>query len=161
MTAPILHLVCGKAASGKSTLSARLAEADGAVLLAEDALLSVLFGDAMVTLKDYAQCSARLKEAIRPLVLQLLARGIPVVLDFPANTVGQRDWLRGLIDEAGCAHKLHFLDVADDACKARLAERNRQGSHPFQLTERQFDEVTRHFIPPAADEGFDLVVHPA
>lgn len=56
---------------------------------------------------------------------QLLRAGITVVLDFPGNTPAQRGWFRELIDRAQSAHALHYLDVADDVCKAQLRERSR------------------------------------
>jgi predicted kinase len=43
----ILHMMCGKIASGKSTLSAQLAREGAAVVIAEDAWLDVLFADQM------------------------------------------------------------------------------------------------------------------
>lgn len=36
-TAPTLHLVCGKAAAGKSTLAGELGQGAGVVVIAEDA----------------------------------------------------------------------------------------------------------------------------
>jgi len=159
MSNATLHLMCGKAASGKSTLSANLAKEHGGVMLAEDDYLPALYGDVMVTLKDYVHYSGKLKEAMKPLVLQLLSNGISVVLDFPANTTWQRDWLRGLVEESGCSHKLHFLNVSNEECKARLMERNQQGTHPFPITEKQFDDLTSYFVPPSADEGFNITIH--
>jgi hypothetical protein len=46
-----------------------------------------------------------------------LREGLSVVLDFPANTVKWRSWMRSLIDQAHVAHELHFLDVSDAICK--------------------------------------------
>lgn len=42
---PTLHMICGKIAAGKSTLAARLAEADRTVLIAEDDWLGALYAD--------------------------------------------------------------------------------------------------------------------
>ena len=42
---PILHMLCGKIAAGKSTLAARLASAPETVLIAEDDWLNALFAD--------------------------------------------------------------------------------------------------------------------
>ncbi len=79
-----------------------------------------------------------------------------VVLDFQANTRNSRLWMRSLVNEARCHHQLHFLDVPDEICKARLLLRNAEGTHDFSVTEAQFDKVTAHFEPPSADEGFNL-----
>jgi len=42
---PMLHMVCGKIASGKSTLSAELACAPNTILVSEDAWLDALYGE--------------------------------------------------------------------------------------------------------------------
>lgn len=38
----------------------------------------------------------------------MLAKGVSVVLDAPANTVADRQWLSALADETGVQHRLHF-----------------------------------------------------
>lgn len=154
-----LHLVCGKIASGKSTLARSLAEAPQSVLISEDVWLSHLFGDEMRDIRDYVRCAAKLRDAIGPHIVDLLRSGVSVVLDFPANTRETRAWMRGLVDAAGVPHKLHYLDVPDAVCKARLHERNAAGSHEFNVSDEEFDRITRHFNPPALAEGFDIQVY--
>ncbi len=158
---PTLHLVCGKAAAGKSTLTARLGQAADTVVIAEDDWLAALYGDQMTAIADYVRCAARLRRAMGPHVVALLRAGVSVVLDFPANTPDARRWMRGLAEAAGAAARLHYLDVPDALCKARLRARNAGGDHPFALTEAQFDQLTRHFVPPAEDEGIPILRHPA
>ena len=154
---PTMHLVCRKIASGKSTLSIRLASAAQTVHISEDSLLAQLYPGQIASLADYAACAARLRAAIAPLCLQMLQAGASVVLDFPANTPASRAWMRELFQQAGTPHVLHYLDVTDAECKARLRQRNASGLHPFSTSEAQFDDITRHFVPPAASEGFHLV----
>ena len=154
---PTLHLVCGKIASGKSTLTTRLAGAPQTVRISEDSLLAQLYPGQIASLADYVACAARLRAAIAPLCLQLLQAGVSVVLDFPANTPASRAWMRELFQQAGTPHVLHYLDVTDEACKARLRQRNESGLHPFSTSEADFDAITRHFVPPATAEGFHVV----
>ena len=116
---PTLHLMCGKAASGKSTLAARLGAQPGTVILGEDGWLAALYTDRLNTLSDYARCAARLEAAIGPHVVALLGAGLSVVLDFQANTPARRDWMRTLIEASGADHLLHVLDVPDAVCLAR------------------------------------------
>jgi hypothetical protein len=82
---PTLHFLCGKMAAGKSTLSKKLAAGFDAVLICEDLWLSRLYGNEIHTFDDYLKYSARLKEVLSPLVLDLLRLGNSVVLDFPGN----------------------------------------------------------------------------
>lgn len=156
-----LHLICGKIAAGKSTLARSLAETPGTILIREDFWLSELYGDQMQTVADYVTFSAKLRTALEPHIVDLLKSGLSVVLDFPANTVEYRRWMRCLFETAGCAHQLHLLDVSDEICKDRLRKRNASGDHEFQVSEEQFDRVSRHFQPPSEAEGFRVRLHRA
>ena len=158
---PTLHLICGKAASGKSTLAAKLGQAAGTVVIAEDDWLTALFGSEMSSISDYVRCAAKLREAIGPHIVSLLKAGLAVVLDFPANTVATRAWMRGIAESANAAHQLHYLDVPNEICKARLRARNASGAHPFSVTDDQFEQLAKHFVVPSEQEGFDIVRHRA
>ncbi|QKZ05536.1 AAA family ATPase [Pseudomonas eucalypticola] len=153
-----LHLLCGKIASGKSTLAATLAEAPNTVRLSEDLWLARLYKEQLHSVADYVRCAALLRDAIGPHVQALLHVGVNVVLDFPANTPANRQWMRSLFEASGAAHVLHVLDVPDQVCKARLRERNAAGDHEFAASDEQFELISRYFSMPSAEEGFTLSV---
>lgn len=155
----VLHMLCGKIASGKSTLAAQLAARPRTVLVAEDIWLKTLFADELHSLEDYVRCSSKLRNAMEPHVAGLLDAGVSVVLDFAANTVRQRGWMRRIIESTEAVHQLHVLDVSDEVCLARLRARNAAGDHPFAVSEAQFHQFMSYFAAPTADEGFNLVVH--
>lgn len=150
---PMLHMLCGKIAAGKSTLAARLAQGDQTVLISEDTWLSGLYGDQMTTGADYERCATRLRGVMGPHVIALLRAGVSVVLDYPANTRDSRRWMRGLVDTAGADHCLHLLMPSDATCLERLRARNATGAHPFVVTEAQFHRFARFFEPPSPEEG--------
>lgn len=152
-----LHLLCGKIASGKSTLAATLAKVPGTVVLSEDRWLAALFKESMHSVEDYVHYAAKLRSAIQPHTVALLRAGVNVVLDFPANTPASRQWMMSVVTESGAAHQLHYLEVSDEVCKARLHQRNAQGEHDFAATEAQFDFITRYFVAPAEEEGFNIL----
>lgn len=154
-----LHLLCGRIAAGKSTLARSLAAQPATVLVEEDAWLAVLYPGEIQALPDYLQRTGRLKAMLGEHVVTLLRSGVSVVLDFPANTVAQRSWMRGLIQRSGAAHRLHLLDVPEQVCRSRLHLRNGAGTHPFATSDAQFDLISRHFVPPSPTEGFDLLRH--
>ncbi len=156
---PTLHLLCGKIAAGKSTLARELAANPQTVLISEDVWLAALFADQLTTGVDYLRCSKKLQQAMTPHVVALLAAGISVVLDFPANTTEQRVWMRALIAQTATAHQLHVLDLPDEVCLTRLHARNASGTHPFEVSDAQFRSFTKRFAPPTPEEGFCLVVH--
>src|SRR3974390_1678250 len=99
-TSATLMLLCGKMASGKSTLARKLANREKTVLLVQDDFLDALFPGEITDIQGFVKCSTRLKNALTPLVCALLSKGISVVLDFPANTKAQRAWFRELIERA-------------------------------------------------------------
>lgn len=156
---PMLHLFCGKIAAGKSTLAARLASREGTVLISEDEWLGALFSDQLATPRDYVHCALKLRAVIGPHAASLLNAGVSVVLDFPANTVETRQWMRGIIQATNVSHTLHLLDIPDELCLARLRTRNAQGDHAFSATEEQFRRFSNHFAAPSAEEGFNIKIH--
>lgn len=154
-----LYLLCGKIAAGKSTLARRLAERPATLLITMDHWMSLLFPTENRTIEDFSHLSARLRAAMGPHVVDILRQDLSVVLDFPANTVSWRSWMRSLITEADVADELHVLDVSDAICKERLRQRNAGGKHPYQVSEATFDLFMSYFVPPAPDEGFNVIVH--
>ena len=154
---PTLHLLCGKIASGKSTLSAKLGNAPGTIIVSEDPWLAALYANELHSVADYVRCSLKLKNAMKPHLVSLLKAGLSVVLDFPANTQTNREWMMSIIKESGASHRLHFLKVSDEICKDRLRARNEAGTHDFAASDQQFEVITRYFSAPTPDGGFDVI----
>ncbi|MGE0502926.1 MAG: AAA family ATPase [Rhizobiaceae bacterium] len=159
MTDATLHLLCGKIAAGKSTLARRLGESPATIVLSEDRWLARLYAGELTSMNDYLERADRLRETIAPHVVELLWAGVSVVLDFHANTLSSRAWMRDIIDRSGARHELHFLDSPDDICRARLRARNAAGAHDFAVSDEQFDLITSYFVAPTDDEGFNVVTH--
>jgi len=159
MPKAVLHMLCGKIASGKSTLAAKLTAEHGTIMIAEDEWLAALFGDQMKTGADFVRCSKALRQVTGPHVAELLTAGTSVVLDFQANTVEARQWMRGILDRTDASHQLHVFDTPDEVCLDRLRKRNAGGEHEFAATEAQFHQFSKHFVLPTPDEGFTIVRH--
>lgn len=155
-----LIFFCGKMAAGKSTLARELAARERAALLVQDEFAERLFPGEIVDIPSYAKYAGRLNSAIGPHVVALLTLGTSVVLDFPGNTRSQRAWFRGLFEEAGVAHELHFIDAPDAVCKRQLKQRSK-GLPPGTpwTSEAEFDMIMAHFLPPSKDEGFNVIRH--
>lgn len=155
-----LHMLCGKIASGKSTLAAKLGQQPGTLRLSEDEWLPPLFSDQMASGADYARCARKLRQVLGPHVAALLKAHVSVVLDFPANTLETRAWMRDILRDSGAADQMHVLIAPDEVLLARLQARNASGTHPFAATEEQFHRFSSHFTPPTAAEGITIVEHP-
>jgi predicted kinase len=154
-----LYLICGKIGAGKSTLARQLATRPATLLITMDDWMSILFPTENRTIEDFTLLSARLRAVMGPHVIDILRQELSVVLDFPANTVRWRAWMRSLISEANVAHELHVLDIPDAICKERLRRRNNSGKHQYAVDEATYDQFMSYFVLPTADEGFNVVFH--
>lgn len=155
-----LYFMCGKMAAGKSTFSKELARTHNAVLLNQDDWFTALYPGEILNIADYVRCSTRLRDALTPLIVDLLTRGTSVVLDHPGNTRKQRQWFRDLFERANVPHELHFIDAADATCKRQLRQRSAglpEGA-PW-TTDAEFDAITTYFEPPTGDENFNVIRH--
>jgi hypothetical protein len=108
-----------------------------------------LYGPELRTLADYFERCDRLRAPLAPHVVGLLRAGVSVVLDFHANTIRSRRWMRTLFEEAEASHQLHFLDVPDA----------RSAAGGDGVRDAEFDHVTSFFVPPAPGEAFNVVRH--
>jgi len=159
---PTLHFLSGKAGSGKSTIAARIAHENSAVLISEDIWLFRLYGDQMKTFEDYLRFSKNLKEVVGPLATNLLRLENSVVLDFPANTAASRTWYRSIFENANAAHVLHHVATTDEVCLQRIEKRNAErpeGSH--HLTKEDFVYISSFFEAPGDAEGFNVRLYPS
>jgi len=150
-----LHMLCGKIAAGKSTLSAKLGEAEKTIVISEDRWIDRLYRPELRTVADYFERSDRLRATLAPHIVDLLCAGVSVVLDFHANTLGSRAWMRALFEEAGASHQLHFLDIPDEVCRARMHARKAAGGSG--VSDAEFDHITSYFAPPDESEGFNVI----
>ena len=156
-----LHLLCGKAGAGKTTLAAALAAEYRAILIAEDIWLIRLYGP-MKSFDDYRIYSQRGKTVVGPLVMDLLGLGQNVVLDYPANTKSSRAWLLSLSESAGAHHLLHYLATPDEVCLKRIDKRNTERPEgSYHLTKDDFDYVSTFFEAPQDDESIKIELHAA
>lgn len=154
---PTLHFLCGKMAAGKTTLSRPLAAEHQAVLICEDLWLQRMYPVEIATFEDYLLYSARLKTVVAPHVTELLAKGLSVVMDFPANVPAARLWMRSIFEAANANHLLHFVNTPNERCIEQLQKRNREKPEgSMEMTVEQFEYITSLFIAPEEGEGFRI-----
>lgn len=152
-----LHFLCGKMAAGKTTLSRQLAAEHQAVLICEDLWLQRMYPVEIATFEDYLLYSARLKTIVAPHVTELLAKGLSVVMDFPANVPAARLWMRSIFEAAKANHLLHFVNTPNERCIEQLQKRNREKPEgSMEMTVEQFEYITSLFVAPGAEEGFRI-----
>ena len=155
----VLYLLCGRVAAGKSTLAKSLARRHNAVLIGEDYCLSLLYSDAIRNFQDYIAYSQRLRKLISPHCVELLRRGINVVLDFPANTPKCRQWLKHIVEQAKARHVLHYVATPKEQCRQQLHQRiAEQGDNASPIGLKEFERINQYFVPPDVAEGFNVEI---
>ncbi len=142
--------------AGKSTKSSEIAQDKNAVLLSEDEWLESLYPNKVRSLDDYVKYSNLIKPQVKKLVQSILATGTDVVMDFPANTISQRNWFREIFSEIGAAHTLVYLDLPNEICLEQIGKRRiEQPEREATDTPEMFEAVTKYFVEPEPKEGFN------
>ena len=153
-----LTFFCGKMGSGKSTKAREIAKKNNAVLLSEDEWLASVYPNKISSLNDYIEYSNLLKPQIKKLVQSMLSAGTNVVMDFPANTLSQRDWFRSIFSEIEAPHNLIYIDLPNADCLKQIEKRRKeQPERSATDTPDMFEQVTKYFMAPIPDEGFNLI----
>lgn len=146
-------LVCGMPGAGKSTLARRLAEERDAVRLCPDEWFVALGLDPH---------DARLRRRFERLQwahgLDLLARGLTVVVDNGSWARVERRRLREQAQAVGAAVELHLLDVDLEERWRRVERRNAEPG-TVVISRAQLEDYQRWWQPPDAAElgEYDVV----
>lgn len=158
MSKGTLTFFCGKMGSGKTTKSMNVARENIAVLLSEDEWLLSIYPNKITSLEDYIKYSNRLKPQIKKMVQSILITGTDVVLDFPANTISQREWFRDIFSEIEAQHNLVYIDIPNKICLERIEKRClEQPERAATDTAEMFEQVTKYFTEPTSEEGFNII----
>lgn len=159
MNKGVLTFFCGKMGAGKTTKSREIAQKRNAILLSEDEWLESIYPNSIESLEDYIKYSGRLKPQMKKLVQSILVAGTDVVMDFPANTIPQREWFRSIFSEIQAPHELIYIDQPNEVCIEQIAKRRtEQPERAATDTEEMFELVTKYFVAPTPDEGFNITV---
>ncbi len=118
-----------------------------------------LYPNSIESLDDYIKYAGRLKPQMKRLVQSILISGTDVVMDFPANTIPQREWFRSIFSEIQAPHELIYIDQPNDVCILQIEKRRtEQPERSATDTKEMFELVTKHFVVPTPDEGFNTTV---
>lgn len=159
MNKGVLTFFCGKMGAGKTTKSLEVAHERNAVLLSEDEWLASVYPDSIKTLEDYVKYAGRLKPQMKKLTQSILAAGTNVVMDFPANTISQREWFKSIFSEIQASHELIYIDQPNEICLGQIAKRRiEEPQRAATDTEEMFELVTKYFVAPTPDEGFNTII---
>jgi predicted kinase len=146
--------MCGPSGSGKSTY-ARGLEAAGMVRLSFDA---EMWQRGISTVPLPPDVRDEIEAGLRARLLELVAAGRDVVLDFSFWSRRMRDDYRRLLEPTGVVPETVYLATDRETVLDRM--RGRRGSHPddYVLSDALAAQHFDHFEPPSADEGPLVVV---
>ncbi len=152
-----LYFLCGKMGSGKTTQSHLIVKQHNAIRLSEDEWLAALYPQQINSFDDYLRFSSQIKPLFKAHIQAMLCAGANVVLDFPANTLHQRQWFKSIYTEVGAPHVLVYLAVDDITCLKQIARRRREQPEREKFdTEAMFYHVSQFFEAPYDEEGFNI-----
>jgi predicted kinase len=150
-------LIVGSTGAGKTTYARRLAEELGGVRFSIDEWMTTLFWadspqpiEFQWTIERVRRCEAQIMDTAK----QLVARGIPAVLDLGFTTKEHRDRFRAFATDAGLAAAVHFIDVPADERWFRVNRRNKERGETYamQVDRQMFDFMDAMWEPPLEPE---------
>lgn len=145
---PVLAVMVGLPAAGKTHRARELEAELGALRFSPDEFMIPLFGDPEAGNMRYV-VEGRLLWVAR----QALALGVSVILDFGVWVRDERMALRHLARSGGAEFKMVYLPVERDVQLRRLAQRSHSaGTTTFAITEEELDRCNAMFEAPAPDE---------
>ena len=154
-----LTFFVGKMGAGKSTKALDLTRQRNAVLLSEDEWLESVYPNKISTLDEYIKYSNRLKPQIKKLAQSILLAGTDVVMDYPANTLAQREWFREIFTDIEAPHELVYIELSSKDCLKQIEKRRlEQPERSKTDTKEMFEAVTKYFVEPQPSEGFNIII---
>jgi predicted kinase len=148
-----LHLICGMAGAGKTTLAKQLEADAGALRLCPDEWI-----EALVTSKadraDLDRLRTPVEELHWALAKELLGLGVSVILENGFWSRGERSEYRDTAKEIGAQVVLHFLDIPKEELWRRIQIRNADRPEGgFRISKADLDEWWSWFTPPDETES--------
>lgn len=154
-----LVFLTGKMGSGKSTYANGYSIKIDAVVLSEDQILSSLFSEEIKSIDDYIKYSVKIKPFILSVVQSYIKHGVNVVMDFPGNTVMQREWFKKIIQETNAEHTLTYIKVTDEICLEQIKKRREEFPERHKFDSKEvFYKMKEYFQEPSENEGFNLKI---
>ena len=151
---PILYVMIGIPASGKSTEAKKL-KSDGCILLSSDDIRGEIFGEGFPTdEKERQKLNTAIFNTIKKETKAHLLSGRSVVIDATNLNRKKRMKLLTYIDPVTCHKKAMLFITSPEVCKARNALREKEKMVPKEDMER----LVKGFEIPVIVEGWDEII---
>ena len=117
-------LICGKIASGKTTYAKSLIKENPAVLLSQDEITSIFFGQYDAD-KQYIVVD-KTREFIFKKSLEIIKAGSNVIIDWGFWTRAERKEAVFFYEKNNITFEWHYIDTSNDVCLKNLIKRNHE-----------------------------------
>jgi predicted kinase len=141
--------MCGPAGSGKSTVARRL-EAQGMVRLSFD---QEAWRRGIQAMPLPAEVHDEIERELRARLMELVAAGVDVVLDFSFWSKRARLEYRDLLRPIGVVPETIYIATPRAVALERMRARGHEHGDDYALPDDVAAEYFDHFEPPTADEG--------
>lgn len=149
-----VYLICGKLCCGKTTYSQKLCAENDAIVLSVDELTLTVFGQNCGEKHDEYVLNA--KKYLLNKSLALIDKNINIVLDWGFWIRKERAFTKDFYKSRGIDCELHYIDISDDVCKARIEKRNKavltDKTSAYYVDENLLDKFNSIFETPSEDE---------
>ena len=145
---PILFIICGMPASGKTTFTKKIIEKYGAIHLSEDEWMKDL-----ISMYDNDEIRDNVAGLHRKFASQLLAKSVNIVMDGGYYSAEERDELKNIAKNSGANTELHYLKTDFSIINSRRIERNKNFKKEFRTTEENLKRAKKYFCEPTAKEN--------
>ncbi len=147
-----LHLMCGMAGAGKTTLAKQIEAETSAIRFSPDEWIGKLLADPLDR-----QENERLRDPVEALqwdlAQRLLSSGLDVILENGFWGKGEREDYRDTARKLGAKVQLHYLDVPENELWRRIETRNKNlPAGTFTVTQDELREWLTWFHKPDAEE---------
>ncbi|MGA9748758.1 MAG: ATP-binding protein [Nocardioides sp.] len=141
--------MCGPSGAGKSTYALRL-ESEGMVRLSFDV---EMWRRGISTVPLPPDLRDEIESDLRARLLELVAAGTDVVLDFSFWSRRMRDAYRQLLEPTGVVPETIYLATDRELVLSRMRARRGSHSDDWVIAEDLAAQYFDHFEPPTPDEG--------
>lgn len=160
-SSPLVHLICGPTAAGKSTYANALKNKTGAILFSIDDWMTSLFAPDLKNPMDWQWISERVLRCENRMLLtacSLAEAGVSSILEISLQRAEKRAEVATTIRESGSILQTHFLDVDATQRWKRVEQRNSDKGDTFSLevTRGMFDFFEDMWEPPSETELLSL-----
>lgn len=150
MSKPEVYMLCGLTGSGKSTYAVKLAE-QSFERLSLDERMRERYGRVGVDFPadNYQALEDTVSLELQQRLVDLLAAGKSVVMDYGFWKKANRDQHKSLIEANGGAWRLLYFKASPDVLRKRLAQRSgRNDANAVRITEQMLESFIDRFEPP-------------